>query len=118
MNYPIFMYSPNGKITREIKLIKASYILIKKNSTVLKFLIIFMSSILFLSCSKNSLKETLTYNYKTENSELNNSSFKYLPSEFKFLNEVVVKTKKRKINNTIYLATELFNSLKIERYYD
>ncbi|QXP72663.1 hypothetical protein H0I31_02895 [Tenacibaculum sp. AHE15PA] len=120
-NNPVLMYSPENKIVREIKSLKTPYVLkntfIKKNS-VIKFGIKSQDNIFettpILSYSKNSLKESLNYNYKTENSELDYSSFKYLPNDFEFLNEVMVKANKRKTNSNVYLANSLFNSFKMK----
>ncbi|CAM1351933.1 hypothetical protein [Tenacibaculum insulae] len=118
---PVLMYSPENNILREIKSLKAPYLLkntfVKKNSIV-KFGVKSHGNIFettpILSYSKNSLKETLNYDHKTKNSELDYSSFKYLPNDFEFLNEVIVKANKRKTESNVFQATTLFNSFKMK----
>lgn len=116
----ILMYSPKNEIIREIRPKQSSYILentyIKKNSNI-KFGLKSNGDILkttpVLSYSNGSLYESLKKTHITENTKLEDSIPYHLSSDFEVLDEIEIKTNKRKYKNQPYGATTMLRGVRM-----
>lgn len=119
----VLMYSPDNKLVREIRNHENPFVLknafIKKNSTI-NFALKSKNGLFkinpAMSYSNNSLSEAFTpENAVTEKSELEVSNFKNLAKDVEVLNEVVVKSaKRREYNDNAYGLHTMLTGVKME----
>ena len=120
-NQSILIYSNENEIVREIKPNQSTYILkntyIKKNSNI-KFGIKSNGGILktspILSYSKGTLYESFKKKHIIDDTKLENSIPYNLSSDFEVLDEIKIKTNKRKLKNKPYGAMTMLRGVRID----